>query len=171
MDFQGNLPALKMPVFMVGILESVHIMAKAKTATKSAVASLARINKNDAASRNVGKVHQFGGAKNKIGQKFRQGDIYITKLSSVPGNAKAMKQPESQLAPGATKGSRHCLESLAGVTMYKIENANELQGPILVLEKTTRVGHPEHGPVDLEAGTYSVTYQRAFAEELRRVRD
>jgi hypothetical protein len=100
----------------------------------------------------------------------RQGDVYIWAKSKVPKNAKQIKS-NSQLAPGTTKGSRHCLDSLDGVTMYAIEDANELQGPIIERACERLVTHPEHGDWRLGAGVYEITYQRAFAEELRRVRD
>lgn len=100
----------------------------------------------------------------------RQGDVYIWIKSNVPKNAKKIKA-NSQLAPGTTKGSRHCLDSLEGVTMYAITDASELQGPIIELSCERLVTHPEHGDWRLGAGIYEITYQRAFAEELRRVRD
>lgn len=100
----------------------------------------------------------------------RQGDVYIWAKSKVPKNAKPT-QAKLQLAPGTTKGSRHCLDSLDGVTVYELADANELQGPIIELACERVVTHPEHGDWRLGAGVYEITYQRAFAEELRRVRD
>jgi len=100
----------------------------------------------------------------------RQGDVYIWLRSKIPHGAQPIKAV-AQLAPGTTKGSRHCLDSLDGVTMFAMPDANELQGPLLKLECERVVTHPEHGDWRLPAGLYEITYQRAFAEELRRVRD
>jgi len=100
----------------------------------------------------------------------RQGDVYIWLVSKLPQDAKPVKAIE-QLAPGTTKGSRHCLDSLNGVTMFVRLNANELQGPFMRLDCERVVTHPEHGDWRLPPGLYEITYQRAFADELRRVRD
>ena len=130
-----------------------------------------------------------------------------------------------QLAPGNTKGSRHCLEHGDGVTVYQPVTANsremfedlavqhgidpatvggslqylvaavhkeqwskvdaarssgesvdfmsdraatemlEFAGPILVLEKTNTIVHPEHGNWILPAGSYRITYQRTVTRE------
>jgi len=100
----------------------------------------------------------------------RQGDVYIWLRSKMPRGAQPIKAV-AQLAPGTTKGSRHCLDSLEGVTMFAVPDANELQGPLLKLKCERVVTHPEHGDWRLPAGLYEITYQRAMAEELRRVRD
>lgn len=100
----------------------------------------------------------------------RQGDVYIWLRSKMPSNVTEIR-PQSQLAPGTTKGSRHCLDSLEGVTMYSVEDGDALQGPFIKLDCERVVEHPEHGNWRLPAGLYEITYQRAFAEELRRVRD
>lgn len=110
------------------------------------------------------------------GDVFRQGDLYIRKLAKVP--SRAVKAPVAapseplQLAPGTTQGSRHIVDSREGVTVYNLEEPTALDGPILSLTKDRVVTHPEHGHVRLNAGDiYAITYQRAFAEELRRVQD
>lgn len=100
----------------------------------------------------------------------RQGDVYIWLRSKLPNGAKPVKAV-SQLAPGETKGSRHCLDSLDGVDMFATSDADALQGPFIRLACERVVEHPEHGNWRLPAGLYEITYQRAFAEELRRVRD
>jgi len=100
----------------------------------------------------------------------RQGDVYVWLVSKLPKNCEPAKAIE-QLAPGTTKGARHCLDSLDGVTMFVRSDANELQGPFIRLECERVITHPEHGDWRLPAGLYEITYQRAFADELRRVRD
>ena len=106
-----------------------------------------------------------------VGDSVRQGDVYITLLESVPRGAKAIQKPLLQLAPGTTQGSRHCLDSLDGVTLYEIAEATVLDGPVLEATEEKTVTHPEHGDWILPPGCYSITYQRAYADELRRVAD
>lgn len=100
----------------------------------------------------------------------RQGDVYIWLKSRLHQDAKRIK-PVLQLAPGTTKGSRHCLDSLEGVEMFEIADADALQGPYIKLNCERVIEHPEHGNWRLPVGIYEITYQRAFAKELRRVRD
>lgn len=107
-----------------------------------------------------------------IGDYVRQGDIYIELIKSVPSNSSEMIKLNLQLAPGNTRGSRHILDSDEGVRMFKLDNADELEGPILQLFEDRVITHPEHGNFKLNAGCiYSITYQRQHAEELRRVLD
>ena len=106
-----------------------------------------------------------------IGDEVRQGDIYITRIPGVPHGAELVESPTRQLAPGTTQGSRHCLRSLDGVKVYRMRNAGPLDGPIIDAPGGCTIDHPEHGNRTLPGGTYAVTYQRAFAEELRRVQD
>ena len=103
-----------------------------------------------------------------VGDYFRQGDIYITKLGVVVGKKSKVVL---QLAPGTTKGSRHVLDSPDGVSMYLIPNADALTGPVIETTCERTITHPEHGDVLLTPGVYGITYQRAYAEELRRVQD
>lgn len=56
-----------------------------------------------------------------IGDCVRQGDIYIQLIPAFEGAPELyqeMPEPELQLAPGNSKGSRHRLTSADGVTMY-----------------------------------------------------
>jgi hypothetical protein len=106
------------------------------------------------------------------GEAHRQGDLYIRKIGKVPAGAVRMETPRLQLAPGQTQGSRHVLDSAAGVEMFEPgSDATALDGPVLVLKERRIVTHPEHGDVSLPAGTYCIDYQRAFADELRAQRD
>lgn len=105
------------------------------------------------------------------GDCFRQGDIYITFFESLPSDLTKLKHALLQLAPGTTKGSRHCLDSASGVKIHETKNGNALQGPVIQTTKERTITHPEHGNVILPPGIYSITYQRAYAEELRRVAD
>ena len=103
-----------------------------------------------------------------VGDVFRQGDVYIELLASIPSAAKLDPKPDAQLAPGTTQGSRHVLDALDGVTMYRLKSPTVLDGPILDVACERTITHPEHGDLTLPPGVYGVTYQRAYADELRR---
>lgn len=104
-----------------------------------------------------------------IGDSFRQGDIYITLQSKVPTDYSEEKNPRTQLAIGNTQGSRHCLENLVGVKVYRAKNPDMLEGPYIKLSQPKVITHPEHGHVSLPIGVYSITYQRNL-DELERVK-
>jgi hypothetical protein len=97
--------------------------------------------------------------------------LYIERLECVPARCVPDRKPSAQLAPGTTQGSRHVLDSLDGVSVYRLAENTVLQGPVLLVTTERTVTHPEHGNVVLPPGIYSITYQRQFAEELRRVAD
>ena len=100
----------------------------------------------------------------------QQGDIYIRKLDEVPVDATPLHNHDGQLAPGTSRGSRHCIDP-ATVKFFAPAFADALTGPLFVVEDECTITHPEHGHITLPAGCYAVTYQRAFADELRRVMD
>ena len=100
---------------------------------------------------------------------IRQGDIYITRLDELPVGLKPAKT--NQLAPGSTQGSRHVVRADAGVVVYE-RKGDALTGPVISAPEGFRIDHPEHGDIAIECGgVYGVNYQRAHAEELRRVAD
>jgi hypothetical protein len=105
------------------------------------------------------------------GDEVRQGDVYLTRLAGLPRGLVKVDRPARQLAPGDTQGSRHCLRSLRGVRVYRLAEPGPLDGPVIEAEREWAVDHPEHANFVLPPGVYAVTYQRAFAEELRRVED
>lgn len=118
-----------------------------------------------------------------IGDVVRQGDIYLICLESVPAGQDVKSR---QLAPGSTQGSRH-----VAVGNCRIVNANratvantinrlvkdaavpeQLVGPVIECRGETTITHPEHGHRILPAGSvWASVYQRAHAEEVRRVQD
>lgn len=106
------------------------------------------------------------------GDYVAQGDVMIWKLDCVPQRAREV-EPVAQLAPGTTKGSRHCVRQsdLPQCRFLQLPNANELQGPIIEAKKPFTIEHPEHGDQTFPSGIWFVTYQRAHAQELRRVQD
>lgn len=109
-----------------------------------------------------------------------QGDLGIEIVSEVPKEyvrVAKTKAIDRKLVPGATEGSRHELDSLKGVKIYRPETWNEesLQGPCLVFTQERVITHPKHGHVTIPDGfTVLLRYQREFDKELqqeRRTRD
>lgn len=100
----------------------------------------------------------------------QQGDVYFSRLAAVPTPTRRLLQSNGQLVPGQTQGSRHCVNP-AQVRLWVLPRPTPLQGPIIEATDAFTVSHPEHGHVTLAPGVYQVTYQRDFAEGLRRVVD
>lgn len=102
----------------------------------------------------------------------QQGDVYLRKLGDVPADASQIA-PYLQLVPGESLGSRHTLDSLDGVQMFLPAQRTPLQGPILVLSQMRHIVHPKHGDIcGIPAGAViAVTYQRLYADDVRRVED
>jgi hypothetical protein len=130
----------------------------AKTAVNRIVEHAEKI-KNDATQR-------FPEAAS-CGDSWRQGDVYVTLIDGVPSGAKIDTKPGMQMATGNTQGSRHCLDSLVGVTVYRLPNPDMLDGPVIVLNRERTLTHPEHGDVVLPPGTYQISYQRNLDSEER----
>jgi hypothetical protein len=108
-----------------------------------------------------------------VGDAWAQGDLLITYLGTSKPNhdMKKMDSLPEQLAPGTTKGSRHGFQA-EKAKAFTLTNATPLEGPVLHCPQGLTVPHPEHGDVTLkEPGWYAITYQRAYAEELRRIAD
>ena len=111
-----------------------------------------------------------------VGDGCWQGDLGIEIVAAVPADYVQIKRPRTadrQLVPGNTEGSRHCLDSLRGVTIFRPAkwDAESLQGPCLVLTQARTITHPKHGDVTIPAGrTVLCRYQREFDAEQRRER-
>ncbi len=119
-----------------------------------------------------------------VGDVVQQGDLHLVCLESLPDGTKTR---ERQLAPGNTQGSRHVAQGecavylpkepavvarMIGTSVRGAEVPVELIGPIVECIGETTIAHPEHGHFVLPAGTtWAVTYQRAFADTIRRAQD
>ena len=105
------------------------------------------------------------------GKKFaRQGDLYFAKLAQIPLGSRPWPFPHGQLAPGNTQGSRHCVD-ITHVHLWLLPDPTALDGPIIDAPNGVEITHPEHGNHVYPPGIYQVTFQRAYADELRRVID
>lgn len=113
----------------------------------------------------------------------RQGDLYLVCL---PKLVSGEETKDRQLAPGTTQGSRHIAAGNCVITIprdpsdiassinyyLKSDVASELIGPVIECKGDVEITHPEHGNKILPKGTtWAVVYQRAYAEEVRRVQD
>ena len=108
----------------------------------------------------------------KVGQFFAQGDINVWRIPSIPENA-IEEKPREQLVPSTSKGSRHTIhpDDLQHVRQFRLPRATPLHGPLLIVSSPIRNLHPEHRDLRWQPGTYAITYQRSFADELERVAD
>lgn len=109
-----------------------------------------------------------------------QGDLYIVVALKAPSGYVRINKPKDadrQLVPGNTQGAKHCLDSLAGVELWRPKNWTEesLEGPFLRLSQERTILHPTHGAVTIPAGMsvqchYQKEWDREQAKE-RRARD
>lgn len=110
-----------------------------------------------------------------INDAWAQGDIRVQYLGgeAKPKDIKRTANPQAQLAPGTTMGSRHVLRNFDECEMWEREVPHPLVGPIIYAPSGVDVTHPEHGDVCIkEAGWYGIGYQRAYStEEIRRMMD
>lgn len=108
----------------------------------------------------------------KEGDYSYQGDIVIWYLPKLPEGV-IQVFTVAQLAPGTTRGSRHCIRQsdLPKVEQFQLKNPNPLQGPILKLSAPIVIEHPEHKHQQISAQFVAITYQRKHSDELRRVAD
>lgn len=100
-----------------------------------------------------------------------QGDVYLWALPEIPDCAEPDPKPRAQLADGDTQGSRHILDDLSKVEMFKLKEPNPLQGPVIRVKETVTLTHPEHAHVILSPGIYFVSFQRLRADDVRRQMD
>jgi len=116
------------------------------------------------------------------GDILAQGDLYLMIYDGqIPADYVEIKNPkevDKQLVPGNTEGSKHCLEHLNGVTMYrpKVWNGEDLRGPLLVFKVENRILHRNeenggHGTISgLKGFTILCGYQPEYMAEQKRER-
>lgn len=115
--------------------------------------------------------------KNK--NQFRQGDVLIERVESLPIKPKRGKR--TILAHGEVTGHAHEIDSQLA-TIEEVKEAWQLLGDLPEFTGLTRqalevrtdgpVTHQEHGPIGLDEGGYRVTRQREYSPEaIRRVAD
>lgn len=104
-----------------------------------------------------------------------QGDLGVQFLGETLPESLSIKptnNPQSQLAPGTNKGSRHVLANIGECEMHELQLSHPLAGPVIHAPSGVDVTHPEHGNITMrEPGWYGIRYQKAHADELRRIED
>lgn len=104
----------------------------------------------------------------KVPKQYRQGDVFITKVDSIPAGAKPQEKTENRvvLEYGEVTGHAHAIAA-DEATIY-IEGARRF---LEVCAKAT-LRHEEHGPIELEQGVYEFNRQREYhPEEIKYVLD
>lgn len=94
---------------------------------------------------------------------WRQGDIYIETVSSIPEGA--IEKQDAVLADGELTGHQHRIKDLRSAIVF--ENRGQLF--VDALADCAEVVHEEHGTIHLSRGCYRVWRQREY-DPMRAVR-
>ena len=102
--------------------------------------------------------------------KYRQGDVLLTKISSLPLAAKPVEDNGTiVLAYGEATGHHHAIRN-GKAKMYT--DLETLASYIEVAEAMALLEHEEHATIILEPGIYRVGLQREYhPKEIKRVVD
>lgn len=101
------------------------------------------------------------------GQMFCQGDIGILRIAELPKGARKIDRPkDGQVAPGTSRGSRHCVVGEGAFYRFPGDALSDL-----CFESATEwtMTHPEHAHVTCEPGLYQMVHQQN--EQRQRVVD
>jgi hypothetical protein len=97
---------------------------------------------------------------------WRQGDIYVARVKSVPKGARAL--PHCVLAEGEATGHSHRVAQPGVARLFHAGDSHFLD----VTAGSATVVHDEHGPISLPRGVYRVWRQREYTPQaIRLVRD
>ncbi len=103
---------------------------------------------------------------------FRQGDVLIRRVRSMPENAKDVT-PNGRivLAHGEVTGHAHAIAEGEAREMSYAEAGGIVRRFLKVVSEAT-VRHEEHAPIALPAGLYEIVLQREYSPEaIRNVAD
>jgi hypothetical protein len=101
-----------------------------------------------------------------------QGDVEVIRLESLPKGLKPNKNFSGILAEGLANSGHHVVQSLEGVKAFHHPNPTEYDGPILEVEKSWTLTHPNHKWATFPAGCYQVKFPREMhLGEMRKQRD
>lgn len=103
---------------------------------------------------------------------YRQGDVMIREVSSLPANAKAVKnRGRIVLAHGEVTGHAHAI-AVRDAKEFTMQDAAGVVKRFLHVASCATVKHEEHAPIALPAGIYEIVQQREYTpEEIRNVAD
>ena len=109
---------------------------------------------------------------NKIARQFRQGDVLLQPVESIPASARAVDfKKEIILAEGEVTGHAHRIKR-SPRTANRVKQY--FDGPTLYLEvlEPVTVVHEEHGSITLPPGCYERRIQtETWMDEVRQVLD
>lgn len=104
-------------------------------------------------------------SKSKI---YRQGDVLIERIDSIPTEAKKQKRQKIILAHGEATGHHHAIAATDPADWWKQEDGSQF----IDARGVSTVTHQEHAPISLPTGKYRVTRQREYSPEaIRNVAD
>lgn len=90
--------------------------------------------------------HQHVSVTLAVGQMMCQGDVGILRLAELPKKATPIELPANrQVAPGTTKGSRHCAHGDLKFFRFPGDPLSDLA--VRALADSWTLEHPEHGHV------------------------
>ena len=99
---------------------------------------------------------------------YRQGDVALMLVDTLPATAKRQKPGNPILAYGENTGHHHQIQS-SGACLLEDEESHETY---LDLPELADLTHQEHATIPLPAGTYKLIHQREYHPlEIRRVQD
>jgi len=102
-------------------------------------------------------------------QLWRQGDVFITRVESIPDAARTSPLRHGILAHGELTGHGHRLDDSTSATLFA---GAEREFFLDVRSGGARIVHQEHGAIVLPMGLYRVWRQREYTpREIRIVRD
>jgi hypothetical protein len=88
---------------------------------------------------------------------WRQGDVYILTVDSIPESAKQL--PRCILAEGEATGHSHRILQTESASLFQAGQQRFLR----VLAEPVTLVHDEHAPVTLPPGLYLVWQQREYS--------
>ena len=94
---------------------------------------------------------------------WRQGDVYITTVPSIPESAKPLGH--CVLAEGEATGHSHRILEIDRVKLFELNGQRFLR----VKDAAVTLVHDEHGPITLPAGEYRFWQQREYSPQGNRV--
>jgi len=91
---------------------------------------------------------------------FRQGDVLIERIRSLPDNLTAQKPINGRviLAYGEATGHHHSIDADAADWWKTADDGDQF----VTVKEATEVVHQEHSPILLKPGTYRVRRQREY---------
>lgn len=112
-----------------------------------------------------------GSCNGSVQPMWRQGDVFIAKVDTIPPRSLRSPVPHGILVHGELTGHSHRLENPRSARLFAgTGSPGELF--IEVQAGGTRIVHEEHGPIDLSEGLYRAWRQREYTPQaVRLVRD